>query len=898
MAKTRKLRFRKSTKNTRKRKNRIQRGGNDTIWELIKEAYSHCYESLKLFGNKWSIPNHLPKISSGSYKGDPMIGAFTTANSSGTSYPHISKHSRGIQLSVGNGKQIGKEGIENSSDDKVLVSKFDGSTEVEQIINWLSDCIMYFNEMPIKNQQWIDVLTCMRTYLCDKFELKHPGKTLPVACTAMTTFIKTLTGITDRDSRIGAGAVGEMFGSDQTSLTSFVSDIKKCDDLATLIENIKEAQPSGSGESKIDGENIKNLFFEIFGKKYSYNEISEAVAGKNMDTNVLIQNTKKLCEAQKDKIFEVEAKKITALVGLFYGRDGPENNKAVITKVKNALNPNPKSKMKRDRKMIIIKWLNDLFIPPKGIKFIRNHLLSLLMFLNNSGSFSDNDTLFKANKIKQSNSMISPVFAKIAELFYTYKSKKEKRKEIFVEAAKQAAEAWGSLKASAYAANTDTVAVKTQMEKIWREYYENDREAKTELPELEDDSSWGKVLGDIYGRGENQASPPFQIVDNNGGGLCLLYSIRDALRDIGKEQDNNIDIFRNILIDNLNIYVDDNPTHRANAISTAEQIAVSLMPPDEGGQQNVQMRAEIFASLDILRNNDKPDAQSQKAIEIIKLAIQKLTDNWTFVAEGLFQFIIMLASNIYNTNINVIRQNSQGIYVSEDTMNIVPEQPHIYLALSGRHYRAIVQNNYDKAKKEREKKKNDELSKELNELIQQKFKDEVHVGSEQNKKCRMCKHKGHNTTRSKFCELAWQKAKQKPKEQAFMAFKKFHVKKMREELLKAKKAAEAAAKKAAEAAAKKAAEAADTTTSTSTSTTRLCTACNIPKEKTSYSTRQWKMNQQKRCRECVDKNKRGGSRKKTKRRRHKLKKKTRRKMRKHISKKTHKRKRRKYTRKQ
>lgn len=887
MAKTRKLRFRKSTKNTRKRKNRIQRGGNDAIWELIKEAYSHCYESLNLF-DRWSKPDRLPKISSGLYKNDPMIGAFTTANSSGTSYPHISKHNRGIQLSVGSGKQVGKEGIENSSDDKVLVSKFDGSTEVEQIINWLSDCIMYFNEIPIKNQQWIYVLTCMRTYLCNTFKSKHPGKTLPVACTAMTTFIKTLTGITDRDSGIGAGAVGEMFGSDQTSLTSFVSDIKKCDDLATLIEKIKEAQPSGSGESKIDGESIKNLFFEIFGKKYSYNEISEAVAGKNMDTNVLIQNTKKLCEAQKDEIFEVEAKKITALVGLFYGGDEPESNKAVITKVKNALNP--KSKMERARRMIIFKWLNDLFIPPKGIKFIRNHLLSLLMFLNNSGSFSDNDTLFKANKIKRSNSMTSPVFAKIAELFYTYKSKNGKKKEIFVEAAKQAAEAWGSLKASADAANTDAVAVKTQMEKIWREYYENDRETKTELPELEDDSSWGKVLGDIYGRGENQASPPFQIVDNNGGGLCLLYSMRDALRDIGKEQDNDIDIFRNILIDNLNIYVGKDPTHRANAISTAEQIAVSLMPPDEGGQQNVQMRAEIFASLDILRNNDDPYAQSQKAIEIIKLAIQKLTDNWTFVAEGLFQFIIMLASNIYNTNINVIRQNSQGIYVSEDTMNIVPGQPHIYLALSGRHYRAIVQNNYDKAKKEREKKKNDELSKELNKLIQQKFKGEVRVGSELNKKCRMCLHMGHDTTKLKFCKLAWQNAKKKTKEQAFMAFKKLHVRKMRQELLKAKKAAEAAAKKAAEAAA--------ATTATSTSTTRLCTACNIPKEKTSYSTRQWKMNQQKRCRECIDKNKRGGSRKKTKRRRHKLKKKTRRKMRKHISKKTHKRKRRKYTRKQ
>jgi len=682
MAKTRKLRFRKSTKKTIKRKNRIQRGG-ERIWNLIIEAYNYCYNTKKL-SEVWSNPEKLPKIPSGDYKDDPMIGAFTNASSIGTSYPHISKHGRGIQLSVGKGTQIGKEGIE-SSGDNVVVSNFEGSTEVEQIINWLSDCIMYFNEMPMKNQQWIDVLSCMRTYLCSKFQEKYSRKTLPVACTAMTTFIKTLKGITNKDSKSGAGAAGEMFSSDQTSLTSFVSDIKKCNDLATLIENIKNAKPSGSGKSKKDGENIKNLFFEIFGKKYSYDEISDVVAGENMDN--MIQNIKKLCEAQKAQIFDGEAKKITALIGLFYEGGDAQSNKAVIAKVKKALGDTS-----FPRKMEIVGWLNDLFIPPKGIKFIRNHLLSLLMFLNNSGGFSDDDTLSKANRIK-SKSMTSPVFAKIAELFYTYKSKNGKKMKKFDKAKEETREVWTSLKESADAAygTTNTGAeevAKTQaMEKIWREYYEN--EAETELPELEDNSSWGEVLNDIYGREENQASPPFQIVDNNGGGLCLLYSMRDALRDGGIGMDDDIENFRNVLILNLNNYVDGNPTHRANAISTAEQIAVSLLM--NGGQQNAQMTEEIFASLDILRAKKDPNAQSQKAIEIITRAIQNLTDNWTFVAEGLFQFIIMLASNIYNTNINVIRQNSRGNFESSE-LNIVPDQPHIYLALSGRHYRAIVQN--------------------------------------------------------------------------------------------------------------------------------------------------------------------------------------------------------------
>jgi hypothetical protein len=883
MAKTRKLRFRKSTKNTRKRKNRIQRGGNDAIWKLIIEAYKHCYSTLNL-NSTWSNPINLPKIPTPRYKNDPMIGAFRTANSNGVNYPHISKHDRGIQLSVGSGKQIGKEGIQSSSDDNVVVSNFEGSTEEEKIINWLSDCIMYFNEIPIKYPQWIDVLTCMRTYLCNKFQEKYPESTLPVACTAMDTFISTLTGITERDSRSGAGAASlSMFGSDQTSLTRFVSGIKKCDALATLIKNVKAQQ--GGAESKIARGEIKELFFQIFGKKYSYDEISNAVVGKDMDG--MIKNIKEECEAQKTQIFKGEPKKILALIGLFYKKGVMLNEDAVITKVKKALGF--EHSVMQDRvKMEIKRWLKELFIPPKGIKFIRNHLLSLLMFLNDSGGFSDNDTLSKANRIK-STSMTSPVFAQIAEIFYTYKwgnAKNEKGKKIFDEVKKKTAEVRVSLEA------VDT----TQRENVWREHYENDDEANTPLPQLSEGSSWGEVLHGIYERRENEANPPYRIADNDGGGLCLLYSIRDALRNREIDVSDDINTFRNGLIQGLDGYVNNNDVRHSNAaIRTAQRIVISLFPPEGEDMKLWQMSYEDgYRSRDILRNADDPNAQRQEAIRIITFAIQHLADNWTLVAEELFQFINMVAADIYDVTVNIIQQNANGDYVNGGIFGerYASADRQIYLALSGRHYRAIVQNNYDKAKKEREKKKNDELSKELNELIQQKFKGEVHVGSEQNKKCRMCKHMGHNTTRPKFCKLAWQKAKKKTKEQAFKAFKKLHVMKMRQELLKAKKAAEAAAKKAAEAAA------ATTATSTSTSTTRLCTACNIPKEKTSYSTRQWEMNQQKRCKECIDKNKRGGSRKKTKRRRHKLKKKTRRKMRKHISKKTHKRKRRKYTRKQ
>ena len=677
MAKTRKIHFKKSRKKTRKRKNRIQRGG-ERIWKLIIEAYKHCYLKKNLSGS-WSDPLNLPKISSGKYKKDPMIGEFTTASSSGVNYPHISKHDRGIQLSVGSGKQVGKGGIESSSDNNVVVSNFEGITDEEKIINWLSDCIMYFNEIAIQNQNWIDVLTCMRTYLCNEFKKNYPESTLPVACTAMDTFRRT---ITFEPKFFAAGAVTSNpypFGSDQTSLTSFVSDIKKCDNLATLIKNIK-AQQDGA-ESKINREEIKELFFQIFRKTYSYKAISDAVVG-NMDD--MVENIKKQCEIQKTQIFTGEPKKILALIGLFYNKNGELlDGKGVITKVKKALGFE-KSGMKNEVKMKINEWLNELFIPPKGIKFIRNHLLSLLMFLNESGGFSDNDTLSKANQIK-SKSMTSPVFAKIAEIFYTYKwgnAKKEKGKKIFDEAKKKTAEVRVSLEA------VDT----SQRENVWRDHYENDEEANAPVPQLSEGRSWGQVLNDIYGRGENEANPPYRIADNEGGGLCLLYSMRDALRDRGIEDvPEDINDFSNKLIQGLVGYV--GAEHSIPAIRTAVRIVISLFPQEGAVQKRWQMSYEDgFRSLDILRNAGDPNAQSQEAIRIISFAITHLADNWTLVAEELFQFINMVAAHRYNVTVNIIQQNADGDYVEGARVGNAPADRQIYLALGGRHYRAIVQN--------------------------------------------------------------------------------------------------------------------------------------------------------------------------------------------------------------